>query len=99
MCTTKHVRGTKIWKGLLLAAVLAVALVFAATAFASSSPVIDWWVFGASGSGLSSGGNVTLVATLGQPVTGASTGGNAWLGAGFWYADQPVQLFLPLLKR
>jgi hypothetical protein len=42
---------------------------------------------------------VTLDGTLGQPMTGVSGGGNAWLGAGYWYGEQPVQVFLPMVSR
>ena len=85
--------------GLGLAVVLALALVSVAVAFASGSgPTIDWWVFSGGGGGASSG-SVTLDSTLGQPVAGVSTGDSTWLGAGYWYAEQPVQLFLPMLRR
>jgi hypothetical protein len=84
---------------LALAAVLAVASLFAAAAFASSGTTIDWWVFSGGGGRASGSGGVTVDSTLGQPITGVSVGGSAWLGSGYWYADQPIQLFLPLLRR
>jgi hypothetical protein len=108
---TRKVWGAKPFgSGLALAAVLVATLVFAAVAFAGGGGLaLDWQVL-ASGGGsssssiardnnLSGGGGVTLDSTLGQPITGVSTGGDAWLGAGYWYAEQPVQLFLPLLRR
>ena len=88
-----------LWVRLALAMIGVIAFVFTVTVFASGNgPAIDWWVINGGGGRLSNG-SVTLDGTLGQPVTGVSTGGSAWLGAGYWYADQPVQIFLPLLRR
>jgi hypothetical protein len=101
--TTKKAKGMKFtkgfWVGLALGVVLVVALAFAAAAFAGGDgPAIDWWIIGGGGGG-ASGGNVTLDSTLGQPIVGPSRAGNAWLGAGYWYAEQPVQVFLPMVAR
>jgi len=46
--------------------------------------VIQRKVFG-GGVADASGGNVQVSATLGQPVVGASSGGNVSLGAGYWH--------------
>ena len=82
-----------------LLAIFAIALIFTVTAFASGSgPAIDWQVL-AGGGGHASGTNITLDGTLGQPVTGLSTGGSARLSAGYWYEQQSVRIFLPLLRR
>jgi hypothetical protein len=96
-------KDAKITKGffvrLVLGVVLVAVLVFAAAAFASGTgPAIDWWVLSGGGGG-AAGGDVTLDSTLGQPIVGPSSAGNAWLGAGYWYAGQPVQVFLPMLSR
>ena len=83
-----------------VAMTLLVLLAFAGTALAASAvtPAVDWQVL-ASGGGVFTGGTITLDATLGQPVAGVSTSGSAWLGSGYWYAYQPVHLYLPLLRR
>ena len=83
-----------------LALSLVVLLAFFGTALAASAatPAVDWQVLASSGGG-ATGGAVALDATLGQPITGVSGGSSAWLGAGYWYASQPVQLYLPLLRR
>ena len=97
---TRHPVSKRILLGpvLLAAVVLLLALAGAALALASNGTSIDWWVI-SSGGGRASSGAVTLDSTLGQPVTFVSNGGSAWLGAGYWYAEQPVQLFLPMLRR
>jgi hypothetical protein len=67
---------------------------------ASGSPGIGWWVLGAGG-GPASAGPVTLNATLGQPVVGASSAGNIVLKAGYWAAP-PVsgtRIYLPALRK
>jgi hypothetical protein len=63
-----------------LAALAVVGIVLAG----SSGPAIDWQVI-PSGDAPSSGGNVTLNDTLGQPIIGPSSEGNIALGAGYWY--------------
>ena len=50
---------------------------------AASGPAVDWQVT-AGGGAPAVGGTVTLNDTLGQPVIGASSGGNVALGAGYW---------------
>lgn len=62
----------------LLAALLLVSMVLAA-----SGPAVDWQVV-AGGGAPAAGGNITLNDTLGQPIIGASSGGNVGLGAGYW---------------
>ena len=87
---------TKILVVWLAAALLVLAVVMVASA--SETVSIGWQVLSAGGSS-ASGGSVSLDSTLGQPITGISSAGSAWLGAGYWYAEQPVQLFLPVLRR
>jgi hypothetical protein len=49
---------------------------------AASGPAVDWQVT-AGGDAPSSGGNVTLNDTLGQPIIGDSAGGDVFFGAGY----------------
>ena len=85
-------------------AIIAIALLscvlIAAGVLANGTSGIDWWVFG-SGGGQASGGNVTLDATLGQPVTGTSSGGSISLEAGYWVGAGEVtyDVYLPLVSR
>lgn len=51
------------------------------------------------GGGSLGGGSVRMDSTLGQPITGVSAGENTWLGAGYWYAEAPVLIYLPMLRR
>jgi hypothetical protein len=54
-----------------------------------SGPAVDWWVI-SGGGGPSSGGNVALNDTLGQPVIGPASGGNVTLHAGYWPCNLPA---------
>ena len=81
---------------LTLAVLLAVTGVMAAQATPGS--LIDWFAV-AGGGGSASGGNITLESTVGQPIVGLSEGGSVSLGAGYWVAGQPAQIYLPLLRR
>ena len=93
---TKSAKARALRVGLLLAALALLALgVVVASANGTS---IDWWVLSGGGGG-ASGGGVTLDSTLGQPVAGVSGNTGTWLGAGYWYAEQPRQVFLPLIRK
>jgi hypothetical protein len=92
-----HLFGKLIFLGLVL--VILLILARATITFASGTGSASYWRIFSGGGGSASGDSVTLDSTLGQPVTGVSSSGSAWLGAGYWYAEQPVQLFLPLLRR
>jgi hypothetical protein len=86
---------------LILALVLI--LIMGSVALAAEGlPTIDWWVFG-SGGGPSSGGDVTLNDTIGQPFVGPSSGGDVSLQAGYWVggtaAGEGCSIYLPLLLR
>ena len=94
--TFTHSHQAKIVFALLAAALLVSALVMVA---AASETVSIGWQALSGGAGRASGGAITLDGTLGQPVTGVSSAGSAWLGAGYWAAEQPVQLYLPVLRR
>jgi len=76
-------------------------LLVTGTALALSTPTIDWWVFGAGG-GPSSGGEIVVRDTIGQPVIGPSSGGDVNLEAGYWVSGEVVvenDIHLPLVIR
>ena len=50
---------------------------------------MDWWAISGGGAP-SSGGNVTLNDTLGQPMVGPWTGGSVALNAGYWPCSLPA---------
>ena len=64
----------------LLSALLLAAL-FPSAALAQFQ--IDWYTIDGGG-GSSAGGGLSLIGTIGQPDTGASTGGAFQCGGGFW---------------
>jgi hypothetical protein len=68
-----------------LSAVLVGSLFAMSAAVAQGTPTINRWVISGGGAP-SSGGNVTLNDTFGQPIIGPSSSGNVWLGAGYWGA-------------
>jgi len=72
----------------------------AAGLLANNTPGIDWWVFGGGG-GQANGGEVTLDATLGQPIIGTSSGDSISLEAGFWLGAGEVtyDIYLPQVSR
>ena len=84
----------------ILAITLLSCVLIAAGVLANGTPGIDWWVFGSGGGG-ASGGNVTLDATLGQPIIGTSSGGSTSLEAGFWPGAGEVtyDVYLPQVSR
>ena len=85
----------------ILMAALALLLATTTVVLAQSGGDVDlrWHVFGDGGVITASGGNVTLSGTLGQTTAGQSVGGVVTLHGGFWYEEEPLQLFLPILKR
>lgn len=92
----------------LLILALALALSLAATgvvaarmAVANNGVAQPRWVL-SGGAADSAAGDVTLRATLGQPVVGAITSGNGGiaLGQGFWHGAAPgYKIYLPLIVR
>ncbi|MCX6032816.1 MAG: hypothetical protein NT169_26465 [Chloroflexi bacterium] len=72
-----------------LAVLLGVLICAGMTLANGSGPTVDWWVI-AGGGAPSSGGNVTLNDTLGQPIVGSSSGGNVTLHAGYWPCNTPA---------
>jgi uncharacterized repeat protein (TIGR01451 family) len=71
----------------LCTALLSSATLLGATLARGAVPEIGWWVLG-SGGAPSSGGDVTMNDTLGQPVIGPSSGGDVSLHAGYWYVHE-----------
>jgi hypothetical protein len=69
---------------LVLCLIAMAALSLVGIVLAISGPAIGWQVIAGDGAP-SSGGNVTINDTLGQPIIGPSSGGNIALGAGYWY--------------
>ncbi len=55
-----------------------------AWAGSSSNYAIEWQALAGGGQAAESRGGVRLNGTLGQPITGASTGSEVDLTAGFW---------------
>jgi hypothetical protein len=87
---------------ILLILCLAVCLLLGAAqaVLAAGSPGIGWWVLSAGG-GPAGAGGITLNATLGQPVVGASSAGTIVLQSGYW-ATPPqggMKVYLPLLRK
>ena len=73
-------------------------LLIAAGALAGS-PAIDWAAL-TSGVGAAAGGEISLDAALGQPITGASSDGSTSLQAGYWYAEEiGSAVYLPQVSR
>jgi len=86
-------------KILILALVLALFLGVAGVALANGGLELPRWVLG-GGASDSAAGDVTLQATLGQPVVGIVSGGNITLGQGFWHGgSNGYDIYLPLVLR
>src|SRR5215813_2935580 len=76
-----------------------VALLFTGVSSArGQSFAIDWFAI-AGGGGASSGGNYSLVGTIGQSDAGIQSGGSFLLSGGFWSAIQISDLPSLLLRR
>ena len=84
----------------IIAVALLSCVLIAAGVLANGTPSIDWWVMG-SGGGETSAGDVTLDATLGQPVVGISRGGSISLEAGYWTGAGAMinNVYLPYVSR
>jgi len=67
-----------------LLSALLIAGLAAGVVLAQGSSFIDWWVI-AGGGEPSTGGNVAIDDTFGQPIIGLSSGGTVGLGGGYWY--------------
>ncbi len=89
-------------KILIFTLVLALFLGVAGVALANGDVELPRWVLG-GGASDSAGGDVTLRATLGQPVVGVVSGGDVTLGQGFWHGGSlpggGYDIYLPLIQR
>ena len=91
-------------KGLILTLVLILSLIATGLALANNGFELPRWVL-SSGASDSSGGNVRLHATFGQPVVGmvASSNGNVTMGQGFVPdSEPPAELYnvnLPIVLK
>jgi hypothetical protein len=85
-------------------AVLALLLVASSVGVAASGEDLPRWVLSGGATG-ASGGDVTLRATLGEPVVGgaASSDGQVTLAQGFWQAGAAApagyRVYLPVVMR
>ena len=91
-------------KILILALALALSLGVVGVTLANGSAERPRWMLGggASDAAVTGGGDVTMRATLGQPVVGGISGGggNVTLGQGFWGRATPrYSVFLSLVLR
>jgi hypothetical protein len=78
---------------------LALAMMVFGQAMANSNIELPRWVVG-SGATDANAGNVTVRATLGQPIMGAVSGGEVTLWQGFWHGlKQGIKVYLPLVLR
>jgi hypothetical protein len=89
-----------------LTLILVLALFLAAVGVSLANAVeLPRWVLSGGASDSTSGGGVTLRATLGQPVVGlvASRGGEITLGQGFWRGgslpEGQYYVYLPLIEK
>ena len=87
----------------ILILVLALFLVVTGVALANGVVELPRWVLG-SGGEPSSGGNISLIDTIGQPVIGPSSGGDVSLQAGYWVGrssviEEETLVYLPLVLR
>ena len=89
-------------KWVLLAVIVILLGVLAATAFASSGGdyVLDWYTIDGGG-GTSTGGDYAVSGTIGQPDAGEMSGGDYAVSGGFWgrFVSWLYELFLPLIMR
>jgi hypothetical protein len=89
-------------KILILALALALFLLVTGVALANGGVELPRWLLG-GGVSDSAAGDVTLHATLGQPVVGVISSGEVTLGQGFWLGGSlPIggnDIYLPLVQR
>jgi hypothetical protein len=87
-------------KSLIIPAAIICCLLLTSLSLASGSYSINWWVI-AGGGGPISGGGYAINSTIGQPVVGASEGGNYRTEAGFWGGALAVEykIYLPIVLK
>jgi hypothetical protein len=83
----------------ILMVVLLLVLLLAVSGFALANGIVERpREVLSGGASNSSAGDVTLRATLGQPVVGIVSGGGVTLGQGFW-CGAPYHLYMPLVTK
>jgi hypothetical protein len=83
----------------ILALTMVLLLAVYGAALANGGVELPRWALG-GGAADAAGGDVTLLATLGQPVVGIVSGGDVTVGQGFWRGGAPTHtIFLPLVMR
>jgi hypothetical protein len=66
---------------------------------AAASYELDWWTVDGGG-GTSTGGNLELTGTIGQPDTGTAAGGSFTVYGGFWGAPgSGYRIYLPAISK
>jgi hypothetical protein len=87
-------------KSLVLPAAILTTLLLTSLALAFGSYTINWYVIGGGG-GPISGGDYAINSTIGQPVVGASEGGNYRIEAGFLGGALAVEyrIYLPVVLK
>ncbi len=86
----------------ILILVLVLSLVVVGLALANGGIELPRWAL-SGGASEAASGDVTLRATLGQPVVGVVSGGDVTLGQGFWHGGElpegAYSIYLPLIQR
>ena len=87
-------------RALTIALAVGALLVAASFTLAQSGYDLSWFKVGGGG-GQTSGGNYTLISSVGQAEAGTMSGGAYTLGGGFigGGASSPPTLYLPLISR
>jgi hypothetical protein len=66
---------------------------------AAASYDLSWWTVDGGG-GTSTGGNLELTGTIGQPDTGTASGGTFTVNGGFWGAPgSGYRIYLPMVSK
>ena len=92
-------------KGLItLSILLMTVLIFTglATAMNSTSFAINWDVIGSSEGGAMTSASYSVDGTVGQAVTGFSSGNSYQAGAGYWFGEAPPSasfVYLPMIVK
>ncbi len=89
-------------KILILALVLVLSLVVVGLALANGSIELPRWAL-SGGASEAASGDITLRATLGQPVVGVVSGGAVTVGQGFWHGGElpegTYSIYLPTVLK
>jgi len=86
------------WNRFILGILVLSAFGLAGFALAETLDTSMHWDVVAGGSGISSGGDVSIHTTLGQVTTGESSGGNVNLSSGFWQrSSSRYKTYLPVV--